>query len=237
MKTNEVIERFGGLSKAESLSCIENEILFPNTCALEAKIPFMGYYGEVEANTRPLYVYLSLDGQPSVEEITRATINVRKKLGQQLDAVAGNLKTHDQSNPIIRLRGMNDYHQIAQIQEMYLSEGLTFKKRIRKFDQEVAFIHLNKFFYLTEVAEGQYVDDRQPHHGYFAIPRQIRWEEFNELSKEVKFDTSLLYFDATTAFIYVNDGIVDLVRIYKENLTADLLAKICSRYLKLLKVK
>jgi len=234
MKTNEVIERFGGLSKAESLSCIENEILFPNTCALEAKIPFMGYYGEVEANTRPLYVYLSLDGQPSVEEITRATINVRKKLGQQLDAVAGNLKTHDQSNPIIRLRGMNDYHQIAQIQEMYLSEGLTFKKRIRKFDQEVAFIHLNKFFYLTEVAEGQYLDARQPHHGYFAVPRQIRWKEFVQLSKEVKFDTNLLYFDATIAFIYDNDGIVDLVRIYKENLTADMLAKICSRYLKLL---
>ena len=74
----------------------------------------------------------------------------------------------------------------------------------------------------------------QPHHGYFIIPRLIEWKSFKELTKTVKYEKNLLFFDAATAYFYEGAKINDMIRIYRENLNIDILRAIRNRYLKLL---
>jgi hypothetical protein len=103
------------------------------------------------------------------------------------------------------------------------------------FKDEKALISLSKLFWLEPVGDLMFMDSSQAHHGYFILPRYVSWVEFKKLSKEAKYDTSILFFDAATAFVYENGGITDLVRVYKENLTIENLAAIRNRYLNLLK--
>ena len=54
MSGQNVIEYFGGITKEEPLSCVENDLLLKNTCVLEAVSPFFGYYSPVS------YTHLTL---------------------------------------------------------------------------------------------------------------------------------------------------------------------------------
>lgn len=235
METSNVYEKFGGLLKEEPLSCLEDNILLPDTCVLESVAPFLGYYNEVPGSAKPLYLYLMLEGACSYEKTLRATLNIQKHFKHPFDAVAASVTLFGRQNPAIRIRNLEEFGQIGLLQKAYQDEGMVFKKKLRKIESKDALISLTKFFYLEPVGELMYMDKSQPHHGYFIIPRFVPWEEFKALTKEVKFDTHLLYFDASTAFYFENQSITEMVRIYRENLTTDKLKAIRARYLKLMK--
>ena len=80
------IERFGGLLKEEPLSCVESGILLKNTCVLESVSPFIGYYKVASGPTKPLYLYLMLDGHYHFREIQRAIISTKEKTVFEFDA-------------------------------------------------------------------------------------------------------------------------------------------------------
>lgn len=235
MEKSAIIERFGGLIKEEPLTCLNDESLMPNACVLEAVAPFKGYYAEVTESVKPSYFYLMLEGQYSIEHITRATLNIRKSFKHEFDAVAGYISFFDHYHRAIRLRNLEDFSHIGLLQKLYKSEGIIFHKKVKMFKDEKALISISKLFWLEPVGELMFMDSSQAHHGYFILPRYVSWVEFKKLSKEAKYDTSILFFDAATAFIYENGGITDLVRVYKENLTIENLSAIRNRYLDLLK--
>jgi hypothetical protein len=230
-----IIEKFGGLLKEEPLSCVNDESIVPGTCVLEAVDPFMGYYREVSSELRPSYFYLMLEGHYSIEQITRATISIRKNFKYGFDAAPGYINVFDQYHRTIRLRNIEHFGHIGLLQKFYREAGFVLHKKVKTFTNQSAKISLSKLFNLEPVGELMFLDRSQPHHGYFIIPRYIGWDEFRELTIEVKYETSLLNFDAASAFIYENSGITDLVRIYSENLKVEKLTAIRNRYLKLLK--
>lgn len=235
MEASTLYEKFGGLLKEEPLSCLEDNLLLENTCVLEAVAPFFGYYNEVPGSVLPLYLYFVLEESCPLEKVLRATLNIKKKHGIAFDGAAGSVSIYGQHFPVIRIRDLGQFSQVGVLQRYYQEEGLVFKRKLRKFTNENALINLMKFFYIEPVGEMMYLDRSQPHHGYFTIPGHIGWNEFKELTREVKYDTNLLFFDAASAYIYENKGITEMVRIYKENLTVDKLSEIRKRYLKLLK--
>jgi hypothetical protein len=235
MKKSEVIEKFGGLVKIEPVTCLEDMTLMKNACLLEATEPFYGYYNDVPDGKKPLYLFIVLDGLYSVENVVRATINVKKKVDFSFDAAFGNVQLFDHTCPVIRIRDLADFHNIKKLQKLYHAEGLKFRKKLKSFSNEKAIITLHKLFYLRDLGEGTYLDGSQPHHGYFTVPKYIELDAFVKLTKEVKFDTSLLFFDAAYAWYYQGERIVYMVRIYRENLTAEKLEAIRDRYLSLIK--
>lgn len=235
MESKDLFERFGGLVKEEPLACIEDNILVPNTCVLESVEPFSGYYSEVMSEHKPQYLYLMIDGSYSFEAITRATLKVRDRFKHPIDVVTGSISMFNQTNQMLRVRNLDQYNHISIIQELYQEQGIQFKKKTKKFEKEKGLIGLQKFFYLGTLDEGLFVDKSQPHHGYFLIPQYIEWEDFKAITKEVKYETDLLFFDAATAYFFQDHGIFDMVRIYRENLTVDKLKAIRDRYLKLIK--
>ncbi|MBK6967299.1 MAG: hypothetical protein IPH20_26255 [Bacteroidales bacterium] len=235
MEANIVYEKFGGLLKEEPLSCVDHSILLPNTCVLESVTPFLGYYNEAPGSIKPLYLYLVLEGDCSFEKTMRASHKIKRTFKHPFDAVAGTVSLFGQQNQVIRVRNLDDFSHVGLLQKAFLDEGIVFKKKIRKIDNENALISLTKFFYLEPVGELMYFDKSQPHHGYFIIPRYVSWEDFKDLTKEVKYDTDLLFFDSAKAFFCENHSITEIVRIYRENLTVDKLKAIRDRYLKLMK--
>lgn len=233
METNTIV-RFGGLLKEEPLTCIESEILLKDTCVLESVSPFIGYYKVMSGPTKPLYLYLMLAGHHYFEEIQRAIINCKSKAGFGFDAAYSEITIP--GNPpceSIRIRNLAEYNQIAGLQHLFHSENILFKKKTHKIENMPGLIRLEKFFYLEKTEEDIYSDRSESHHGYFVIPGTISWEKFVSLTNEVKFDTDLLFFDAAQAFIFEQDRIIDLVRIYRENLTIEKLKAIRNRYMKL----
>jgi hypothetical protein len=234
MEIQNTIERYGGVIKEEPLSCIENDLIIKNTCVIEAVSPYFGYYSEVKSNTKPHMVYFVLDNYFSLETLIRATIAVQKKLKFPINAVTGSITMVNQTCYVIRLLNLNNYSNIAMVQQQYLEEGIELKKKTKSFQNQMGMIKLRRFFNLSQLGDGLYLEQNQPNMGYFKIPKYINWEDFKKLTIEVKYDTDLLYFDAARAYIYENCDIVDLVRVYRENLTEDRLIAIRDRYLKLL---
>lgn len=234
MKSDKTIERFGGLTKEEPLACIDDNILMPDTCVLESVLPFSGYYCDVLSGQKPRYLYLILEEAHTFETITRATLKVRELFGQPIDVVTGRITLLNQTVQMLRVRNLKQYRDIRVIQQYYRDLGIQFKKKTKKFTDDSGAIQLEKFFYLGPLGDDLFVDQSQPHHGYFLIPRMIEWKAFKELTKTVKYEKNLLFFDAATAYFYEGPKINDMVRVYRENLTIDKLKAIRDRYLKLL---
>ncbi|MFA6950502.1 MAG: hypothetical protein WCQ70_07450 [Lentimicrobiaceae bacterium] len=227
---NVTIERFGRLEKEEVLECLESERLIPNACLLESQSPFRGYYERFTYERKPLYLYLVLEGNYSLEKIWRIILKVRKCFPHKFDAVPGYLEIFDNKVQIIRIRDLEEYDHIVDLQKLFAEEGLLYHKKIRKISGDIGIVRLDKSFYLEPIGDMMYMDAFQPHHGYFIIPRHFSWKEFKKITAEVQFDTNLLYFDAASAFFYENQGIIDMVRIYRENLDRDKLFAIRNGY-------
>lgn len=225
-----VIERFGSLEKEESLRCMDNESLIRNACLLESTAPFSGYYDRFTHADKPLYFYLVLDGHYSLEKIWRVILKVRKLFPHNFDAVPGTLEIFDDKVQIIRIRNLEEFDHIITLQRLFAEQGFVYHKRMKKVNGDVGIIRLDKFFFLEPIGDLMYMDVFQPHHGYFIIPNHFSWTNFKKLSNEVMLDTNLLYFDAANAYFYENHGIIDMIRIYRENLDKEKLFAIRNRY-------
>ena len=235
MKNSDVIEKFGGLVKMEPLTCLDDESLMKDACLFESSSPFKGYYDDVPDGNKPLYLFMGLDGLYTVDQILKATMNVRKKAGFTFDAAFGSVEIFEQSIPIIRIRDLGGFNNIKKLQKLYQAEGLKFKKKLKTIYKDDTIITLHKLFYLGDIGSGMYVDRSQPHHGYFIIPKYIDFSELIRLTREVKYDVSLLFFDAALAWYYQGEGMVNMIRIYRENLTTERLKAIRDSYLSLIK--
>ena len=234
MENSQIIERVGGLIKEEPLSSMDNDTIVKDTWVLEAIDPFFGYYNDGhEVNKKP-YFYFVLDECPSFEGIMRITHNIRQKVNYDFDAAPGSVYLFKTTFPVIRIRGIDHYCRIKNLQELYLNHGIQFKKSNRKVSEQMTLIRTDKFFYLKPVGQGLFLDNIQEEKGYFTLPGYVDWEEFKKLTTEARYDTSLLFFDAAHAYFYENGKITDLVRIFKEQLTVEKLMAIRDRYWKLL---
>ncbi len=228
-------EHFGTLIKQEKLSCIESGLLLEDTCVLESISPFYGYYNIAAPGAKPLYLYLMLSENHCFDELHTAIFNAEKKADFRFDAVKGFISILGM--PVvstIRVRSLESYNRIAELQRLLKNEGVRFKKQSRDFENLPGMIHLEKFFFVEEWGSGMYVDHRVAHHGYFEIPVSMKWENFKDLTKQVRYGKGLPFFDAAIVRFYSGLGYTNLVRIYKEQLERSQLETIKNRYLELI---
>ena len=213
---NDTIERFGSVIKEEPLTCIQDDILFPSICMLESDSPYFGYYSQEPQTEKPRHLYCVLDGHYSFETITRATQNAKKKYKENFNAASGTITIGGKTCQVIRIKELQQYNQFGILQRLYLDEGITFKTKSIKAEGSMTMIRIQKFFRLEKLSENIYSDLNETNHVYFAIPHQLDWDYFKELTKQVKLDTCNFYFDAALAFMYNECNIVDMIRIYRK---------------------
>jgi len=229
------IERFGALTKEEKLTTTDPS-LFPHKYQVyENRAPFFNYYEDTPGFKLGTHVYLELDGHHSFETVIRATEEVKRTLDHNFYATLGYIKYQNNTYQVIRLLGVGSYEKVVELQTLYKAQGIIFRRSHTKISDELVFIRLDRFFHLMRV-EGNifYFDETQPTIGYFVVPEYISWERFKKITEEVKFETSLLFFDAATAYFYEDRKIVNLIRIYKEENSTEKLAAIRDRYIKVL---
>ncbi len=232
MSQSPYIERYGNLLKLETLQLLEDKIL-PNTFVLEAPEPFPGYfdyYSEYPKDSKPLYIYFVVRKLYTLEEVTRATQNIKQYFEHKFDAAAGVVNIYNKEFNVIRVRHLPEFEQVAELQSCYMDEGIEFKKKPGGKLFGPAIIRMKKFYILEEKHPGIFLDVAEKDHGYINIPKQIGWKHFEDLTKKVKFNWTKSTFDAALGHFHINSGIQDMIRIYSHELNLEDLFEIQKLY-------
>ena len=229
--------KYGSLIKEEFYELIEGAVL-PNTFVIESKNPFPGfyeYYDDLQKGIAPHYIYLVTDKKYDLEQFTRTTQQIMADTNKKYHAALGTITIYNDVYHVIRVRHIEQYADIKELQAYYVSLGINFKDKPSKFVHSKGITRLDKFFCLDKIEDGFYFDSVEANHGYFKIPKHLSWDEFVSLTKQVKYNMDLVHFDVSIGFIYDKFKAIDIIRVYSENLTIEMLKLIRSKYLERIK--
>ncbi|MCF8372544.1 MAG: hypothetical protein K9H64_13020 [Bacteroidales bacterium] len=204
-------EALGSLIKEEELKCLKEKIL-TNTCVLESDVPFPGYHHDVPIESIPRHVFLMTSKAYNREQVTRATHNIKKYCPFEFDAVSGEVFINNNTLPCVRIKGLENYEDISELQTYYQNEGFKFMKQEKIRAKGI--IKVKKTFVLEEVKPGIYCDKLDDKMGYFQISKNISWKLFEKITYAVRNNWTGQHFDAAQAFFYRNFDIVEVVRIF-----------------------
>jgi len=225
--------KYGSLIKEETFELIEGTVL-TNTFVLESKNPFPGfyeYYDNLQKGVKPYYIYLVTDKEYDLEKFTRVTQKIMADTNKKYHAALGTVTIFNTVYNVIRVRHIEQYADIKELQAYYVSLGINFKDKPSKFNHDAGITRLNKFFSLDRVEDDFYFDSIEANHGYFNIPKNIPWDEFEQLTKQVRYNMDMFHFDASIGFIYDNFKVIDMIRVYAENLDLEKLKQIRTKYI------
>lgn len=229
METKTRIQTIGGVAKEESLFTLTTHVM-PNTFVLENDEPYPGYHGKnLPGGTKPISVFLMTRKKYSTEKILRLTQKIRKYFEHPFDAVPGVICINNETIPCIRIRGLDNYDLIEDLQKCFFSEDVKFLKK-RNVKAE-AVITLKKLFDIEPIDENIFKDNDEPSTFYIRLSRQLSYGQFRQVTFRVKnnIDKDLVNFDAALAAIYTRD-VMDVVRIYAKDTDMDKLKIILRTY-------
>ncbi len=222
------IETLGLLTKEETLSTVKDNIV-PNTFVLESLKPFPGYHGEnLPADIKPEAVYLITSKRLPTEMVYRTSIKIQKFMSFPFNAIPGDITIYNDKYNCIRIRNLESYEIIQDLQRWFIDEGISFMKM--KNINAPCLINLKKLFTLELITGDIYKDLEDEHMYYLAIPREISWSLFKKITSSVVNNIDNSNFDAARAYIYF-EGITDFVRIYTMNPTIKRLEDIRDKYI------
>jgi hypothetical protein len=232
--SHESIERFGWITKEEPLSILTDPNLDLQITILESTAPFYGYYADSPGEDKPEHLYWVLDQFYTHEKLTRVLADIKSQCYPKLDAVPGFIMIATEQYHVVRMHNLKRYNQIHSVQEMFEKMDIRLKKSSRKIVNQMGIIHITKYLHLTPLGDGLYLEEERPHRAYFTIPAFLNWDQFKALTLEVKYDSTLMFFDAARASFMERGKFTELVRVYRENLTIEQLKTIRDRYLRVI---
>jgi len=230
MEQNKRFEVFGTLTKTETVFTIDHKII-PGTLVFEALKPFHGYYDDTPASAKPVYLYLALEEQFTLEEIIRASQKVQLEFKAPFDAGKGFLQVFDEKYNVLRIRHLKDYDLLEKLQQSFTANGIRFLHKSKKYKDEAVKIRIIKFFLLEEIAENIYLDKREKNHAYLQIPNYLNWDEFEAVTNKVKYNWVESKFDAAKASFYHEGQLHEVVRIYSKKIGPEYLKELHKLYL------
>ncbi|GAB4278753.1 MAG: hypothetical protein Kow0068_02520 [Marinilabiliales bacterium] len=222
------IEVCGTILKEELLSSL-NQNIIPNTCVLEDIEPFPGYYGNAPINKQPCCVFIMLSRHYSYEEILKATKSIKSYFPHPFSASKAEIQFYNTIYHGIRIRHIISFDIIPELQKCYINENL--KLRGKKVNvNSTALIKIIKTFKLNEIEDGIYMDLTEKEFGYFEIEQNPSWKLFENQIKKLKYNWSKQRFDCALGSLFRFDGIKNIIRIYSENISWELLKEIKEQY-------
>lgn len=221
------IETLGNIIKEEFLVSLEDRII-KNSLVLENRETFPGFYHNMPEQAPPHSIFLVTQMPYSREEITRANQKIKPITGYSFDASTGQLHIRNEIYPCIRLLSLETYAHIEELQHHFIGQGILFRKHEKI--KTKGLIKVKKFFSLGELDSGFYLDLKQEFTGFLRIPEQLSWNEFEEVTHQVKNNWTGREFDAALASAYIDHEIHDLVRIYCPEVDLAFLKSISDQY-------
>lgn len=228
------MEVFINLTKYDTVVAIDENIV-PGSLVFDSLNPFPGYYHETPINVKPIYMYLVLNKQYTLERVLRATQNIAKVYNRDFDGGKGYMSIGSEFLNVIRVRHLPELGLVRKIQEAYQNQEIDFlmnKKLKGKLEAEVK---ISKFLSLEEIGEGIYNSKKEPTFSYIEIPKYLHREAFAKVSMDVKYNWDGHEFDAARGSFYSNGKLFEVVRILSNKYDLEYLSAIRNLYLSKIK--
>ena len=225
-----VRELIGKITLQENVTPLgENKI--PNTFVVHVPNPLATYYTRFSEINRPNSILFMTKKSVSFESILRATKRINDLMDIDMRAAKCEMNIGSRKYYGIRIKGVLRYSHIRNIQLAYKNEGFEFAKNVRIQAETDALVRVNKFFNLKHISDKIYQSPYNKDRYYVVIPKQLTWAEFRDMTLRIKNNISITNFDIAKGIFYENDGMTDMLRIIKPNITLDMVKIIEEKYL------
>jgi hypothetical protein len=222
-------EILGKLTRQENISPIERNKI-SNTMVIHVPSPLATYYSRFSQINKPNAVLLITKKPVSFEHILRATSKINKKNALELGGAKCEITIGNKNYSGIRLKGINEFSEIEEVQRNFVEEGFEFARNINIKKDTDSLIRVNKFFELEIVEEGIYHSPNNKDRYYIEIPKHVHWDEFRRITFDIKNNVSVSGYDVAKGIFYEKDGITEMVRIIKPNITLDMVKELKNKY-------
>jgi len=221
-----LLETIGTIEKKEMLGPVGYKEL-----VLEAFHPFPGYHGTtVPDNDKPNSLFAITRSKYTEEKIIRATHKIKSDHNFTFDGTPGMVTLYNMQNPCIRFKHLTSYEEVPAILKAYEDEGIEFMSN-RKIEPYTGIIKVKKYFLVEVISDILFKDAEDPNIHYFSIPTQLRFNQFEKITADLKHNLEDPKFDAALGTIFRKSGLVDIIRIYDDKCSPDRLNLIRMKYL------
>ncbi|MAE08017.1 MAG: hypothetical protein CL661_04580 [Bacteroidetes bacterium] len=226
---DELIQTVGTIIKKEKLTCVEHEAK-GSALVLESLLPYPGYHGTtIPDQLEPDSLFAVTKNINLDEKIIRSIQKVKNVLKIPFDAAPGTIYLRNNPVNIIRFKGLS-YGKISEVIQHFKDVGIEFEKA-KKITPYESIIKIRKFIRLCKCSDGIYEDMDVKQYFYLQLPLLLDWDEFEELTVNIKYNIESIVFDAAQANVICSNGFVDFVRIYDEDKDIEKLNSIRNYYL------
>lgn len=222
-------ELIGKIIIQENIDTVDENKL-PKTFVINVPDPYKNYYGRFTDVEKPNSIIFVTKTPNSFEKILRVTNEINKKYNLQLHGAKCEITINSRKLDGVRVKGINKYPEIAQVQQYYFDEGYDFAKS-EKFHNVDALIRINRFFNIEELEKGIYHSKDEGNTYYIETPKYMTWEDFRKITFEVKNNIVDRNYDIAKGILYENDGITEILRIVKPKATVEILKTIQQKYI------
>jgi hypothetical protein len=221
-----LLETLGTIEKKEMLGPVGYEEL-----VLEAFHPLPGYHGAtVPDQGVPKSLLAITRSRYTEEKVIRVTQKIKADHNFKFDGTPGMVTLYNMLNPCIRFKELTSYKDLPPILKAYEEEGIEFMSN-RNIEPFTGIIKVKKYFLIEAISDNAFKDAENPDMYYFRIPAQLRFNQFEKITVDIKRNLENPNFDAALGTIYRKEGIVDLIRIYDDKCTLERLDMIRSKYI------
>ena len=222
------LSTIGLLLKEEQLQTVDYNII-PDTLVLEIQQPFPGYDGSnIPKDSVPESFIIITAKEYRPEEILRASAKINQYLDIQIDAAPAWIEVYNKKYYGVRIKGCMTYEKIKDVQAAFLNEKIELAKKVVIKDKGI--IKIQKYFIMDEVQDSIYLDINNDWMGYIKIDHFFSWKLFEKITMLVKNNIDNRNFDAALTSLFVEDTVVDLIRIYKKGIKEEILVNIKKKY-------
>lgn len=221
-----LLETIGTIEKKEMLGPVGYKEL-----VLEAFQPFPGYHGtNVPDHIKPNSLFAITRSKYTEEKIIRAIQKIKNEQGFSFDGSPGMVTLYNMLNPCIRFKDLDTYDELPPILKAFEVEGIEFMSN-RKIEPYTGIIKVKKYFLVEVLSDYLFNDAEDPNMHYFSIPIQLRFNQFEKITIDLKHNLEDSRFDAALGTIFRKTGVIDVIRIYDDKCTPEKLNLIRSKYL------
>jgi hypothetical protein len=219
----------------ETIGTIENkEMLGPagfKELVLEAFNPFPGFFGTtVRHQDKPNWLYAITRSKYTEEKVIRVIQKIKSEHDFKFDATPGMVTLYEMLNPCIRFKDLVNYEEVPAILKTFEDEGIEFMSN-RNVEPFTGVLRVKKYFLLEVVSDFLFKDLEDPNIHYFSIPVQLRFNQFEKITVDIKQKLENPRFDAALGTMYRRSGMLDVIRIYDDKSTPERLDLIRKKYL------
>ncbi len=214
------VSAIGSIYKTEKLVPLEIQSQ-KKCCILEAIHPYAGYYGHVPGKTKPNSLFILTKKPYFLEEVRALANSLSLCYRDDIQFASAQLEFNHQFYPAIRVKHFPDYQKLSELHTCLSDLGVSFQSKVTISGPVKT--RVQKVFQLEEIEPGIYSDQIEKNKGYVFCDRYINDEQFLQLQKSLRHNSSCGVHDAVHGEIMVDGMLVKIIRVYAERLQIELL--------------